>query len=762
MAKKKSGAGGGDDATAKREDPLQAVLLADSFVNSFRPLSLDRPKVLCPLNNVTMIDYALDFLASAGVEELFVVCVSDEVESYLAEPKVSSSTMQITVIKDGTLANAGDALRELDKRDLVQSDPFILMFGDTVANVDLTSAIATHKSRHKKDPTAIMTILFKQVGASLATDTGFNQSSIRTCTDDLVVGIDSKQGNRILLYDDQAASGTVALPCSFFGAHSEVDIHCDLVDCGIDLCSPDVLARFQDEFDYRDIRRQFVANSVAEEEEGLQNKLYAHILDTSEYAARVSDFATYAAISRDLLQRWCYPVVPDNLPSGYKKSYRYSMQRHYMYFEQKNGKTEIGRGTVIRGTGMIGAKCCVGDDCRIEQTVAGHGCCVGSGVTILGSILWDNVQVGDGATIVQSIIADGAIVKEGAVLNRGCIIGVGCVIGKGMVIPEFTRVSLEQDEDDDFGDEWSSEDDDSESGQDRADKKEDEVETQTEVVGADGKGKVWKINDDDDEDEEILGLTRVEVVQSQSLGFNPKELLMTRMKSQQEARDSMSDADEGQASILSGDDYDDNVEFGAPTPSNDVIGRQKGVDVVKELKAICLEYELSTPIENLAIELNSFKFSQNASYSDCTMAATMAIIERLGITANAKDSKLVADFKSSLKHWSPLLEKMSIGLEEEKSIILGLETCAVGDGDIGQVLSTGMTFRFFLQLLHDEEIVSEEAVFAWAADRKEEIDDSPRAKIFNMNPVQEFLEWLEDDDDEEDSDSDDDDDEDDE
>ena len=39
-------------------------------------------------------------------------------------------------------------------------------FGDTVTNVDLTAAIATHKERHKKDPTAIMTILFKQVGAS--------------------------------------------------------------------------------------------------------------------------------------------------------------------------------------------------------------------------------------------------------------------------------------------------------------------------------------------------------------------------------------------------------------------------------------------------------------------------------------------------------------------------------------------------------------------------------------------------------------------
>ena len=37
--------GGGGDEDVKREKPLQAVLLADSFTNSFRPISLEMPKV---------------------------------------------------------------------------------------------------------------------------------------------------------------------------------------------------------------------------------------------------------------------------------------------------------------------------------------------------------------------------------------------------------------------------------------------------------------------------------------------------------------------------------------------------------------------------------------------------------------------------------------------------------------------------------------------------------------------------------------------
>jgi translation initiation factor eIF-2B subunit epsilon len=60
-----------------------------------------------------------------------------------------------------------------------------------------------------------------------------------------------------------------------------------------------------------------------------------------------------------------------------------------------------------------------------------------------------------------------------------------------------------------------------------------------------------------------------------------------------------------------------------------IIGRQRGIDVVKELRDICLEHETSSPDDNLRIELNSFKFIQNATYSDCCKGAMMAVMERI-------------------------------------------------------------------------------------------------------------------------------------
>ncbi|GKY96552.1 hypothetical protein MPSEU_000614800 [Mayamaea pseudoterrestris] len=758
MSKKSSRGGGDGGDETKREQPLQAVLLADSFLDTFRPISLDRPKMLCPVNNVTMLDYSMDFLAGSGVEELFVVCTDERVEQYV-EQHTWAGTMQVQVVKDGSLTNAGDALREIDKRNLVQSDPFILMFGDVITNVDIKSALRAHEVRKKKDNSSIMTLLLKEVGTTEMDGSNLLRSNLRPITKDLVVGLDPTQENRILLFDDHSSLKNVALPCSYFGSHPQIDVRTDLLDCGIDICSPEVLARMADEFDYRDIRREFVANSVAEEEEGLQNKIYAHILRPTEYAARIHDFYTYAAVSKDLLRRWCYPVVPDNLPSGYEKRYRYMLQRHYMYYERRIGSSQIDRSSNVKGPGMIGSSCQIGEKCCIDSSVIGNKARIENGATVIGSYLWDGVCVGKGAKIIQSILADDCVVSANAVINRGCIIGSGCVIGEGAVIPEFTRLTLAEDKEaDDFGDDWGDEDDSIDESEVVADKmaETDSMEPTKHFVGTGGKGRVWNPVTYSDEDLEDDGISVKTARMMECIGFDAKTKMCERWREEED--DNFSDvAGLDMENDLS--DYADvPVMFDSATPPSDefvIVGRQKGVDVVKELKLICLEHEPESAIENLAIELNSFKFSQNATYSDCTAAATLAILEMMQIRKGVTDGKLVADFKLYLEKWAPLLRKMSIGPSEEKAIVCALEQCATDEGEMGQVLSTGMSFRFLLQTLHDEEIVSEDAILMWAADHREnENKGSAAAGLFAAKPVQDFLQWLEEEESEDGSDDD--------
>jgi translation initiation factor eIF-2B subunit epsilon len=62
------------------EEKLQAVVIAQAFEleKSWAPLSCDVPPALFPLANVPLIDYTMELLVSAGVQEMFVFCGGGE------------------------------------------------------------------------------------------------------------------------------------------------------------------------------------------------------------------------------------------------------------------------------------------------------------------------------------------------------------------------------------------------------------------------------------------------------------------------------------------------------------------------------------------------------------------------------------------------------------------------------------------------------------------------------------------------------------
>jgi len=62
------------------------------------------------------------------------------------------------VILSTACKTAGEALREIDIKDIIKSD-FVLVSGDVVSNMDLGAALETHKARRGRDKNALMTMV---------------------------------------------------------------------------------------------------------------------------------------------------------------------------------------------------------------------------------------------------------------------------------------------------------------------------------------------------------------------------------------------------------------------------------------------------------------------------------------------------------------------------------------------------------------------------------------------------------------------------
>lgn len=64
----------------------------------------------------------------------------------------------VQVIVSTACKTAGEALREIDMKDIIKSD-FVLVSGDVVSNMDLGAALESHKARRDKDKNALMTMV---------------------------------------------------------------------------------------------------------------------------------------------------------------------------------------------------------------------------------------------------------------------------------------------------------------------------------------------------------------------------------------------------------------------------------------------------------------------------------------------------------------------------------------------------------------------------------------------------------------------------
>lgn len=441
-----------------RKNQLQAILLADSFTNTFRPVTREQPKVLLPICNVPMIDHTLEWLAANDVYEVFVMCCAhaSKVRQYLRDAHIwnvaadedsdeEESTpvgkpqcrhllpkVHVVCIADSR-ACAGDVLRFVDDKEFITSDPFVVVSGDTVSNMNLGAAVDAHKKRRAKDKTSIMSLVFMPAKTSHPT---------REYTDDLVVAMNHST-QQILSFDNNMNRGTFGIGLDLLEEHAQMDFRYDLLDCNIDICSPEVLIQFSDNYDYGDIRRDYVRNEVLNKELGW--KYFAYVIE-NEYAARVQDLCTYDSICRDMLRRWTYPLVPDSNIHGRTNFKLYGNG----VFKEENVRTH--RSVKLGPNVIAGSGCTIDRNVKVANATLGRNVKIGKNVSIVNSYIWDDVVIGDGCEI------NGAVICNGATIGTGCVVSPGSVVSFGVALPNdtntpacsrFTNLLPEKDEFDD-------------------------------------------------------------------------------------------------------------------------------------------------------------------------------------------------------------------------------------------------------------------------------------------------------------------------
>ncbi|EEY56405.1 translation initiation factor eIF-2B subunit epsilon, putative [Phytophthora infestans T30-4] len=735
MPRRNPSASASDDT--RREAPLQAVLFADSYSETFRPITLTLPKVLLPLANVPMLEYSLEFLAASGVQEVLLFCTghAEAIERFIDNESQVAKRLDVTCVSSPSCLTAGDALRELDRRQLVQSNPFVLMSGDVVANVDLQAAIAEHKSRKKADPNCIMTSIFKELRPNFAT-------SVRPLDAELVVGVDAAT-SQLVLYEDEPDRRSTRLATLFLEDHAQIALRSDLLDCYLDICSPEVLLKFAEDFDYQDLRRDFLHNEVQNYELG--KKFFVKVI-TDEFAARVMDPRTYAGVSQAILQRWVFPMVPDAnyLGAGAVTHYEYLRGMRY-----KDANVTLARTCDVQRECILGAGTTIAEHTRVRKSAVGKNCAIGEKVTIDGSFLWSNVVVEDGAVVTNAILCDNVVVKRGAVIGEGCVLSFGVVIGEGFTLPPFTKVtkSLVQVEDDGF----FSDGDEEASTQEHQATDNTPIQWDPKEVGVGGVGRIWTLDEDDievdsdseDEDEEQLEAKkqarRLEKLKSTLIGAND---VVSKKMHRWEEWDTLSSSEEE-------DEDEDDLLAEANATALEVPFQQ----IIRE--NVYTGDAAGHNVDDLFMEIKSFKFAQNRSFAEVIGAIVPGLLDLIPTGNGQSAMAILGDVRAKFQKWSSVIKRCLVEQEDQVAIVDALEGyCAEPEERRALWLPL---FRFLLQTVYDLEWVGEDVILEWHEAQQANVDEEETLDAVgaaSKKDIQEFIDWLqESDDDDEDDDS---------
>ena len=334
-----------------------------------------------------------------------------------------TSPFSVEIVRSAS-KSVGDAMRDLDQKQLVKGD-FLCVYGDVVANVSIEAALVAHRARREKKKNAIMTMLLREAGESHRT----KSKHMRPCF------VIDPEVERCVHYEQVWPRRSTRLDIAeeVLKDHVEIEIREDLIDCGIDICTPEVLAQWSDNFDWQAPRRGFLYG-VLKDFETNNLTIHTHVLSEG-YAARVKNLRAYDAISKDVVSRWTYPLTPD---SNLLADQSFQLGKGCVY---KEDEVILARSCKVGPKTIVGRGTTVGEGSSISNSVIGRRCVIGRKVKIDGAFIWDDARIGDNTVVEKAVIANDAVVGKGCTISCGALLSYGVRIADHATVDDSARIT---------------------------------------------------------------------------------------------------------------------------------------------------------------------------------------------------------------------------------------------------------------------------------------------------------------------------------
>ena len=346
----------------RTENEVRAYLMAAGLGTRLYPLTGLTSKPMVPILNRPVMEHLLHLLCSHGVTEIAANLHyhPDKISSYFGDGATFGVDLRYNVEQRlmGT-AGGADAFREFLGR-----STFLVMSGDGLTDIDLTTFLAAHRRSG-----GIATLAVKEVEDPSLYGVVMNDA------DGCVTGFQEKPPR------EEALSS--------------------LCNCGIYAFEPEI-------FDFIP-SGEFVDWAKDVFPALLRAGLPFHVSPLESYWNDVGNIEQYRVGNFDALHGRVDIEVPGR------------EIRPHVWVGQG---TEIEDGVRIEPPVLLGAGCLVETGAElIGPLIIGDGCVVEQGAVLEGVIHWDGAKAGQGAHVAGSILGRHVVVHHGAVVHEDAVVG---------------------------------------------------------------------------------------------------------------------------------------------------------------------------------------------------------------------------------------------------------------------------------------------------------------------------------------------------
>ncbi len=358
---------------------MKAIIMAGGEGTRLRPLTSLRPKPMVPIVNQPVMEHILGLVKHHGITDVVATLafMPQVIREYFRDG--DEWGMNIAYAVEETPLGTAGSVKNAEK--LLDDEPFLVISGDALTDIDLTEILSFHKSTD-----AAVTIALKRVEDPL----------------DFGVVITDADG-RVERFLEKPTWGQV---------------FSDEINTGIYVIEPWVLAEIPEGQPY-DFSSDLFPKLM---EQG--HPIFG--LSVEGYWCDVGSRETYMQAHRDVLDGKAKIYIP-----GVQAREQLWVAESAVIDKdaELHDKVVIGKNTQVHAGAVVGPYSVIGDNCLI-----------GPGANVLHSVVWNDTFIGEQARVEGAAALRHVDVRARAVVETGATIGDESVVGRGAYVGANVQV----------------------------------------------------------------------------------------------------------------------------------------------------------------------------------------------------------------------------------------------------------------------------------------------------------------------------------